>query len=205
MRNIIRVVIVVMLLVVSNLVQAADFTEQKIGPGPDVKAQKIGNSKNILNQLSPEARDEILEMIYQDYKEQVNAIGFTKDQLDSIVYLTNLNLGTGKTSIVPYTSFRNIISLLASGLDNKVKKVQTWKTVGYSLQFEKDPPYTILFHNEDGTMLLKCIKLGGNTECSQNEKDDIAMSMYYKALVDRSIEFRIQWLLAEARKMGKIK
>jgi hypothetical protein len=207
-KNIIRLLIVVMLLIVSNLVNAADFTEQKLGPGPDVivrgqKSTKAIKKSNgfieIMTGTTAAQRDQFLEALYQDRKSIINALGFSRAQLESTVYLTDCDVITNEIRSIPYTSFKGILTILEFVEGSTVKKIQRGNLIGFSHQVSGMPPGNFYFSNDGGTMFLKVMNFEGETQYMDTVKDKLGSSIVFKAIVDRAIVDMIDFIVRKSK------
>jgi hypothetical protein len=193
-----------MLVLVSNLVQAADFTEQKIGP--DVRGQKLikpvkqnNGFIEILTSTTAAQRDEFLEELYQQRKSIIDNLGFSRSQLDSIVYLTDCDVITNEVRNIPYTSFKGILTILEFVEGTTVKKIQYRNLIGFSHQVSGMPPGNFYFTNDGKTMFLAMMNFAGETQYMDTIQDKFGSSIMFKAVVDRAIVDMIDFLVRKSK------
>lgn len=146
----------------------------------------VSFSQAASNIMSKE-KEEFLAEAYRVYADKVKKLGFTQSQLDSIIYLTDINVTTNEIIPTQYTSLKNVLGILCMVSQITVKPIKYYGMVAFSMQRDQNPPLGMYFVEDGGTLHIKRISSQGENQEVRTTKDKIGFSILFKNMINENV------------------
>jgi len=160
----------------------------------------MANFSYAVSTIMTKEKEAFLEEAYRVYADKVKKLGFTQAQLDSMIYLTDINVTTNEIIPTQYTSLKNVLGILCMVSQITVKPLKSYGLIGVSVQRDQNPPFGMYFVEDGGTLHIKRISAQGENQEVRTTKDKIGFSIMFKNLINEYVRDMANYYANEAKK-----